>query len=88
MMDYIMKIKKITRTNPVAKHSRNRSGAGAHKSKKDYSRKEKHKESVASMLDRRVLLEKQQNLTNSASNWFALEEERQKILEELDDVDF
>ena len=40
------------------------------------------------MLDRLVLLEKQQNLTNSASNWFALEEERQKILEELDDVDF
>ena len=59
-----------------------------YKSKKDYSRKEKHKESVASMIDRLVLLEKLQNLTNSASNWFALEEERQKILEELDDVDF
>ena len=31
--------KKLKLRNPVAKHSRNKSGAGAHKSKKDYDRK-------------------------------------------------
>ena len=34
------KIGKVTKVNPVAKHSRNKSGAGAHKSKKDYDRKQ------------------------------------------------
>ena len=92
-----MKIKKVTRTNPVAKHSRNRSGAGAHKSKKDYQRQEKHKnkeklgyypgESVASKLDRLVLLEKMQNNTNSASIWFQYEEEIQILKQELSEVE-
>jgi len=86
-----MKVKKVTRTNPVAKHSRNRSGAGAHKSKKDYSRKEKHKEvfveSVASKLDRLILLEKMQNNTNSASIWFQYEEEIQELRQELSEVE-
>jgi len=30
--------------NPVAKYSRNKSGAGSHKSKRDYSRKLKHRD--------------------------------------------
>ena len=46
-------MKKIN--NPVAKHSRNKSGAGAHKSEKDYSRKMKHKseypESIANKIE-------------------------------------
>jgi hypothetical protein len=29
--------------NPVAKHSRNKAGAGRHKSAKDYKRRDKHK---------------------------------------------
>ena len=35
--------KKLKLRNPVAKHSRNKSGAGAHKSKKDYDRKKDKK---------------------------------------------
>ena len=35
--------KKIKNRNPVAKHSRNMSGAGAHKTKKDYDRKKDKK---------------------------------------------
>ena len=35
--------------NPVAKHSRNKSGAGAHKSPKDYSRKNKKSDISAQM---------------------------------------
>ena len=84
-----MKIKKVGKVNPVAKHSRNKSGAGAHKSKKDYNRKDKHKEfyveSIASKVDRLVLLERMQNNTNSASIWFSYEEEIQKIKEELNE---
>jgi hypothetical protein len=34
------KKKKLKPRNPVAKNSRNMSGAGAHKSKKDYDRKD------------------------------------------------
>ena len=82
--------KKLKLRNPVAKHSRNKSGAGAHKSKKDYSRKEKHKEvfveSVASKLDRLILLEKMQNNTNSASIWFQYEEEIQELRQELNQL--
>ena len=42
IINNIMK-KKIKLRNPVAKHSRNKSGAGAHKSKKDYNRKKDKK---------------------------------------------
>jgi len=35
--------------NPVAKHSRNKSGAGAHKSEKDYDRKDKRKDILSRM---------------------------------------
>ena len=35
--------KKLKLRNPVAKHSRNKTGAGAHKSKKDYDRKKDKK---------------------------------------------
>jgi len=89
-----MKIKKV---NPVAKHSRNMSGAGAHKSKKDYKRQEKHRkeeqlgyypdESPASKIDRLILLKNMQEITNSASNWFMYEEEIQKIKEDLSRVE-
>tara|TARA_Y100000356_G_scaffold132792_1_gene138733 strand:- start:129 stop:464 length:336 start_codon:yes stop_codon:yes gene_type:complete len=38
-----MKIKKVGKINPVAKYSRNKSGAGAHKDKSKYDRKkERH----------------------------------------------
>jgi len=93
-----MKIKKVGKVNPVAKHSRNMSGAGAHKSKKDYKRQEKHKneekvgyysrESVSNKLDRLVLLENMQKNTNSGTLWFSYEEEIQQIKEDLEDVDF
>jgi|8_EtaG_2_1085327.scaffolds.fasta_scaffold11516_4 hypothetical protein len=89
-----MKIKKV---NPVAKASRNMSGAGAHKSKKDYRRQEKHRkkeklgyypeESVANKLDRLILLEAMQANTNSASNWFMYEEEIQVIKQYLSEVE-
>ena len=36
-----MKIKKISKVNPVAKYSRNKSGAGYHKDKTKYNRKNK-----------------------------------------------
>ena len=35
--------------NPVAKHSRNKSGAGAHKSAKDYDRKDKRADILSRM---------------------------------------
>jgi hypothetical protein len=89
-----MKIKKV---NPVAKASRNMSGAGAHKSKKDYQRQEKHRskeklgyypeESVASKLARLILLERMQESTNSSSNWFMYEEEIQVIKQYLAEVE-
>ena len=74
------------------------SGAGAHKSAKDYKRQEKHKnkeklgyypkESISSKLDRLVLLERMQENCNSPSLWFSYEEEIMQIKEELQDVDF
>ena len=89
-----MRIKKI---NPVAKYSRNKSGAGAHKSKKDYRRQEKHRnkeqlgyyptESVANKIDRLILLEKMQNHTLSASIWFSYEEEIQALRQELSEIE-
>ena len=97
------KIGKVTKVNPVAKHSRNKSGAGAHKSKKDYDRKqikamdkadrvltgiELPEESIASKLDRLVLLENMQEHCNNPSIWFSYEEEIQLIKKELQDVDF
>ena len=79
-------MKKIN--NPVAKQSRNKSAAGAHKSAKDYSRKMKHNnlgmpESIANKIDRLIILEQLQNNTNSGSLWFDYEEQRQLIVEEL-----
>ena len=41
--------------NPVAKHSRNMSGAGSHKSTKDYDRKDKKKD-ISSQLDEAPLV--------------------------------
>ena len=44
------KIKPIVQAiNPVAKHSRNKSGAGAHKSAKDYDRKDKRADILSRM---------------------------------------
>jgi len=83
-----MRIKKV---NPIAKFSRNKSGAGAHKSEKDYDRKKKRVdiekgigESIANKVDRLILLEKMQEATNSGSLWFDYEEQIQKIKKELD----
>lgn len=118
------KIGKVTKVNPVAKHSRNKSGAGAHKSAKDFKRQAKHKnlekigyyeyeeqedwdmlpdpevfdkhieeqnrlqESVASKLDRLILLQNMQEHCNNPSIWFSYEEEIIQIKEELENVDF
>ena len=46
---------KPKQTNPVAKHSRNMAGAGAHKSPKDYDRKNK-KADIKSQLDKGPLV--------------------------------
>lgn len=43
--------------NPVAKHSRNKSGAGAHKSPKDYSRKNKKSDINAQMNEGPLVLQ-------------------------------
>jgi hypothetical protein len=43
--------------NPVAKHSRNKSGAGAHKSTKDYSRKNKKSDISAQMNEGPLVLQ-------------------------------
>ena len=82
-----MRIKKV---NPIAKFSRNKSGAGAHKSEKDYDRKKQKldidegiEEAIASKLDRLILLEKMQEATNSSSLWFDYEEQIQKIKKDL-----
>lgn len=91
-----MKIKKISKVNPVAKYSRNKSGAGYHKDKTKYNRKNKmcggytgeHEETVAQKLDRLVLLERMQENCKSPSLWFSYEEEIIQIKEELQDVDF
>ena len=45
------------------------------------------RESVASKLDRLVLLERMQENCNSPSLWFSYEEEIMQIKEELQDVD-
>lgn len=83
-------VEKFSKTNPVAKHSRNQTGAGAHKSEKDYDRKNKKldidegiEESVASKIDRLILLEKMQEATNSGSLWFDYEEQIMKIKKDL-----
>ncbi len=71
-----MKVKKIQRVNPVAKASKHKSGAGAHKSKKDYDRKVGKEE----LLD---LLRAQQAIVGT-TEWIKLEEEIQKLLEKED----
>ena len=69
-----MKIRKVQRVNPVAKASRNKSGAGAHKSKKDYDRKVGKEELIE-------LLRQQQETLNGISEWTRLEEEIQSLLD-------
>lgn len=82
-----MKIKKVQPTNPVAKHSRNKSGAGAHKSAKDYSRKTKHKnESLANKFDRLILLQQIQKNSHSGERiWFDCEEQIIELKQEIED---
>ncbi len=84
-----MKIKPISKVNPVAKHSRNKSGAGTHKSAKDYSRKTKHKstteiESVSNKLERINLLKAMQNSCNNYSLWCEYQDQIFLIEEEID----
>jgi hypothetical protein len=73
-----MKIKPISKVNPVAKHSRNKSGAGTHKSKKDYDRKVGKEE----LID---LLRQQQEATRGPGDWMRLEEEIQSLLDAEDE---
>jgi hypothetical protein len=79
--------------NPVAKHSRNNSGAGPHKSKKEYDRKEgkvdmetmeDELESWASKIDRIVLLTKMQKNCNNPNAWFDYEERIHEVKLELE----
>ncbi len=77
MLGAFMKIKKISKVNPVAKASRNKSGAGAHKSKKDYDRKVGKEE----LID---LLRQQQEITKGME-WFRLEKEIRELLDEDED---
>jgi len=77
MLGAFMKIKKISKVNPVAKASRNKSGAGAHKSKKDYDRKAGKEE----LID---LLRQQQEITKGME-WVRLEEEIQELLDAEDE---
>jgi hypothetical protein len=76
MLGAAMKIKKVNKVNPVAKASRHKSGAGAHKSKKDYDRKVGKEE----LLD---LLRAQQAIVGT-TEWIKLEEEIQNLLEKED----
>jgi len=87
-------MKYMKNNNPVAKYSRNKAGAGAHKSKKDYDRKqgqidmgsmEVEIESWANKIDRMILLEQMQKVTNSVSRWQELEEDIITIREELEE---
>lgn len=90
-----MKIKPIAKVNPVAKHSRNKSGAGAHPSDKDYDRKKKDKNEMTqdeidnwfwyndsspdSKQELIDLLRKRQKHTVGATEWMRLEEEIQEL---------
>ena len=69
-----MKVKKVNKVNPVAKASKHKSGAGAHKSKKDYDRKVGKEEQIE-------LLRQQQETLNGISEWTRLEEEIQSLLD-------
>ena len=76
MKEKSMKVKKVSKVNPVAKASKHKSGAGAHKSKKDYDRKVGKEE----LLD---LLRAQQAIVGT-TEWIKLEEEIQNLLEKED----
>lgn len=87
---------KTKNRNLVAKNSRNKSGAGAHKDKTKYDRKNdmcggytgEHEETTANKIDRLVLLQRMQETTKSPSLWFSYEEEIIQIKEDLGNVDF
>jgi len=84
-----MKIKKVSKVNPVAKHSKHKSGAGAHLTKKDYDRKIpdpmsqeeidnwfKYAEDDRDEASELIaLLKARQEICNNANEWFRLEEE-------------
>jgi len=87
---------KVTKINPVAKYSRNKSGAGYHKSKKDYNRramKEDTQERIESFFEDMTddeheqveFLINQQKNTNSASLWWQLEEEINRIFDKAEE---
>jgi len=66
--------REMKKRNLVAKNSKHKSGAGTHKSKKDYDRKVGKEE----LLD---LLRQQQEAARGISEWTRLEEEIQSLLE-------
>jgi len=76
--------------NFVAKNSRDKSGAGSHKSDKDYNRRDKEYENDASsyvgLTDQIILLKEQQERTESPSNWVSLEEEIKELEDQLKEI--
>ena len=66
--------REMKKRNLVAKNSKHKSGAGAHKSDKDYDRKVGKQE----LID---LLRQQQENLNGISEWTRLEEEIQSLLD-------
>ena len=79
-----MKIRKVQRVNPVAKASRNKSGAGAHKSKKDYDRKVGIEELIELLRQRQGVVG---NGQTSMGDWLKLETAIQSLLDTDEDWD-
>lgn len=76
--------------NFVAKNSRDKSGAGAHKSDKDYNRYEKEYENDASsyieLTERIAMLRTQQEVEEVPSNWVDLEKEINDLQDQLKEI--
>ncbi len=76
--------------NFVAKNSRDKSGAGPHKSDKDYDRRDKQYENDAlsyiGLQEQIILLKEQQQVTESPSNWVSLEEEIKELEDTLKEI--
>ena len=79
-----MKIRKVQRVNPVAKYSKNKSGAGTHKSKKDYDRKVGKEELIELLSQRQGVVG---NGQTSMGDWLKLENAIQATLDTDETLD-
>ena len=81
--------------NPVAKHSRNKSGAGAHKSAKDYDRKDKRADILSrmdegeerSIIQQACIQKLIDNFSGRESNYENKEELEYAIFQQLEQLD-